>query len=173
MTSLICRFSCICFLCMISSERCLAICILANIYALKAGSWRRREGGNIAKQLKASNMSGCIQKTPKNITIKDTAYIIERERNRWDITQTKTDKRKILSSGNILKPLQWHLMCSLNSDAREVGVVQFQRSTGYVACQRFTIKNTFQISLRSRSQKRTTECLGKKTLVIWLWLENS
>lgn len=53
-------------------------------------------------------MSGCIQNT-KNITctIKDTAYIIERETGEilYNV-QTKTDKRKILSSGNILKALQ-------------------------------------------------------------------
>jgi len=33
--------------------------------------------GNIAKQLKLLNMSGYIQNT-NNITVKDTAYIIER-----------------------------------------------------------------------------------------------
>lgn len=35
--------------------------------------------GNIAKQLKLSNMSGCIHNT-ENSNIKDTAYIIEKER---------------------------------------------------------------------------------------------
>lgn len=37
--------------------------------------------GNITKGLRPSNMSGCIYNT-RNITIKDTAYIIEREKLR-------------------------------------------------------------------------------------------
>lgn len=44
----------------------------------KEAKQTKLRGKNIAKQLKASNMSGCIQNT-ENITIKDTAYKIERE----------------------------------------------------------------------------------------------
>ena len=127
MTSLICRFSCIHLLCnMWLAQSC---CVWQYAFWQKylhmkgerrvsdRGVWRAG-GGNIAKQLKLSNMSGCIQNT-KNITIKDTAYVIERETEQpwWDIlqlnVQTETDKRKILTSGNILKLLQWNLVRSV------------------------------------------------------------
>lgn len=106
MTSLICIFSCIHFLYMISSAQCLAICILANISARRAGSRQRCEGGggDIAKQLKVGMHSKHQKHYYKGHSIQN------RERNWWGIiqlnVQTKTDKRKILSSGNILKLLQ-------------------------------------------------------------------
>lgn len=118
MTSLICRFSCIHFLYM-----CLAQSSVWQ-YAFWQISTHERQGadkgvkGGETLQLKVWNMSGCVHNT-KNITIKDTAYIIDRETEQpWcNIlqinVQTETDKRKILSSGNILEPLQWNLVCSL------------------------------------------------------------
>lgn len=114
MTSLICRFSCIHFLCVWLAQSSVWQYAFWQISTNeRQGADKGVRGGNIAKQLKPSNMSRCIQNT-KNITVKDTAYIVEREKLVRYYTFKCTDRnRQEEHIQFIVKPLQWNLVRSL------------------------------------------------------------